>query len=126
MGLLWWFSGKESSCQCRRCRFDPWSGKMPHTTEQLSPSATSTEAHARQPEKPPVRSLLTATREKPTQQGRPSTAKRNTYVKKKFFLKQTLLLLRSSLKKIYIKTCKYIGQGSKSFRIRKSAKRLGK
>ena len=89
MGLLWWFSGKESSCQCRRCRFDPWSGKMPHTTEQLSPSATSTEAHARQPEKPPVRSLLTATREaspvrslltatreKPTQQGRPSTAKK--------------------------------------------------
>ena len=21
--LPWWFSGKESACQCRRCRFDP-------------------------------------------------------------------------------------------------------
>ena len=29
---LWlprWFSGKESSCQCRRCSFDPWVGKIP-------------------------------------------------------------------------------------------------
>ena len=25
IGLPWWFSGKESVCQCRRCRFDPWS-----------------------------------------------------------------------------------------------------
>ena len=22
-------SGKESACQCRRCRFDPWIGKIP-------------------------------------------------------------------------------------------------
>ena len=22
-------SGKESTCQCRRCRFDPWVGKIP-------------------------------------------------------------------------------------------------
>ena len=32
MGLLWWFSGKESECQCRRhrkCEFDPWVGKIP-------------------------------------------------------------------------------------------------
>ena len=28
-GLPWWLSGKESSCQCRWCRFDPWFGKMP-------------------------------------------------------------------------------------------------
>ena len=20
----WWLSGKESACQCRKCRFDPW------------------------------------------------------------------------------------------------------
>ena len=20
----WWFCGKESTCLCRRCRFDPW------------------------------------------------------------------------------------------------------
>ena len=25
----WWFSGKESSCQCRRCGFDPWTGQIP-------------------------------------------------------------------------------------------------
>ena len=24
-----WCSGKESACQYRRCRFDPWVGKMP-------------------------------------------------------------------------------------------------
>ena len=23
-----WFSGKESTCQCRRCGFDPWVGKI--------------------------------------------------------------------------------------------------
>ena len=25
----WWLSGKESACQRRRCRFDPWVGKIP-------------------------------------------------------------------------------------------------
>ena len=28
----WWHSGEESTCQykrCRRCRFDPWVGKIP-------------------------------------------------------------------------------------------------
>ena len=29
IGLLWWISGKESACQCRRHRFDPWVRKMP-------------------------------------------------------------------------------------------------
>ena len=24
-----WLSGKESTCQCRRCGFDPWVGKIP-------------------------------------------------------------------------------------------------
>ena len=36
-GLPWWLSGKESACQCRRYGFDPWSGKIPHATEQLNP-----------------------------------------------------------------------------------------
>ena len=35
-GLPLWLSGKESTCQCRRHRFDPWSGKIPRATEQLS------------------------------------------------------------------------------------------
>ena len=28
-GLPWWLSGKESTCQCRRHRFDPWVMKIP-------------------------------------------------------------------------------------------------
>ena len=39
----WWPSGKESACQCRRHRFDPWSGEIPHAAEQLSPGATPPE-----------------------------------------------------------------------------------
>jgi len=27
-GLPWWISGRESTCQCRRHRFDPWVGKI--------------------------------------------------------------------------------------------------
>ena len=27
-GLPWWLSNKESSCQCRRRRFDPWVGEI--------------------------------------------------------------------------------------------------
>ena len=27
--LPWWLRGKESSCQCRRCRFHPWVRKIP-------------------------------------------------------------------------------------------------
>ena len=28
-GRLWWLSGEESTCQCRRHRFDAWVGKIP-------------------------------------------------------------------------------------------------
>ena len=28
-GFPWWLSGKESNCQCRRCGFSPWVGKIP-------------------------------------------------------------------------------------------------
>ena len=28
-GLPWWHSGKESTYQCRRFKFDPWVGKLP-------------------------------------------------------------------------------------------------
>ena len=27
--LPWWLSGKAPSCQCRRCRFDPWPERIP-------------------------------------------------------------------------------------------------
>ena len=42
-GLPWWRSGWESACQCRGHGFKPWSWKIPHTAEQLSPWATTTE-----------------------------------------------------------------------------------
>ena len=42
-GLPWWRSGWESACQCRGHGFDPWSGRIPHTAEQLGPWATTTE-----------------------------------------------------------------------------------
>ena len=32
----WWLSGKEATGQCRSHRFNPWSGKIPYATEQLS------------------------------------------------------------------------------------------
>ena len=34
---------KESACQCRGHRFEPWSGRIPHAVERLSPCATTTE-----------------------------------------------------------------------------------
>ena len=63
-GLPWWSSGLKSSCQYREPRFNPWSGKIPHATGQLSSCASTTEARAPracalQQEKP----LLAATRE---------------------------------------------------------------
>ena len=42
-GLPWWHSGWESACQCRGHGFEPWSGKISHAAEQLSPCATATE-----------------------------------------------------------------------------------
>ena len=35
--------GSESSCQCRGHEFEPWSGRIPHAVEHLSPWATTTE-----------------------------------------------------------------------------------
>ena len=43
MGLSWWFSGKESTCQCRKRGLNPWSWKIPHASEQLSRCATTIE-----------------------------------------------------------------------------------
>ena len=36
-GLSWSLSGKESTLQCRWHWFSPWSGKIPHALERLSP-----------------------------------------------------------------------------------------
>ena len=42
-GLHWWIGGKESICQCRRHRFNPWSRKVPHASEPLSPCTMTIE-----------------------------------------------------------------------------------
>ena len=42
-GFLWRSSGKESTSQCRKYRFNPQSGKIAHAVEQLGPCATTTE-----------------------------------------------------------------------------------
>ena len=42
-GLAWWPSDKDPTCQCMRHGFDPWSWKIPHAAEQLSPCASTVE-----------------------------------------------------------------------------------
>ena len=90
-GLPWWLSGEELAGQCRRPGFDPWPGRIPRAMERLSWWATTTEPAvcrlcAAVPEGHTPWSLGSATgealavrnllpREKPTQPGRPSTAK---------------------------------------------------
>ena len=33
LGIPWWFSGKESPCQCKRHRFNIWSRKIPRALQ---------------------------------------------------------------------------------------------
>ena len=58
---------QESAYQCRGHVFDPWSGKMPHAVERLSPCTTTTElvlqSHGAEQEKP----LLTQLQKAPEQ-----------------------------------------------------------
>ena len=51
-GSLVGLSGKESICQCRRHGVNPWSRKIPHAVEQLSPGAATSK-----PEHPRTRAL---------------------------------------------------------------------
>ena len=42
----WWLSGKESTCQCRRCWLDPWVGKIPwRRKRQPSPALLPRKSH---------------------------------------------------------------------------------
>ena len=44
--LPWWLSGKESTCLCRRCRFDPLVGKIPWRRKwQPTPEILPGESH---------------------------------------------------------------------------------
>ena len=43
---FWWLNGKESACQCRRCRFNLWVGKIPwRRTCQPTPVSLPGESH---------------------------------------------------------------------------------
>ena len=42
-GFSSWLRGKKSACQCRGHRFNPWSGKIPLASDQLSQCATTAE-----------------------------------------------------------------------------------
>ena len=42
LGLLWWLSGKESTCQFRRYIFDPWVRKIPLQKEMAIHSSVLT------------------------------------------------------------------------------------
>ena len=45
-GLLWWLCGKESTCQCKRHRFNPWVGTIPWRRKwQPTPLFLSGKAH---------------------------------------------------------------------------------
>ena len=44
VGLPRWSGGKGSACQRGGHRFDPWSRKIPHAAERMSPCATTTKA----------------------------------------------------------------------------------
>ena len=39
MGLPCWLSGRGSTCQCRRCRFGPWVGKIPLEKRKVTHSS---------------------------------------------------------------------------------------
>ena len=49
MGLPWWSSSKESTCQCRGHGCNLGSGKSPHASGQLSPCITTTEPRHLEP-----------------------------------------------------------------------------
>ena len=82
-----WFNGKESACQCRRHRFHPWSGKIPHAVEQLNwctmtvdclacalgPGSHNSWAHAPQLLTPVTQSLYSSAGEATTMRS-PNTA----------------------------------------------------
>ena len=80
LGLPWWLSGKESTCQCRRHRFDPWFGKIPHAGKWLSPCATTIEPVLQRP-RATLRSTCAAATETHASQSpcstREATATRN-------------------------------------------------
>ena len=48
-GHPWWSSGWQSACQCRGHGFDPYSGKIPYSEEQVNSWAATTETARLEP-----------------------------------------------------------------------------
>ena len=45
-GFPWWFSDKESNCQCRKCRFSPWIRRISYRRKlQLTPVVLPGKSH---------------------------------------------------------------------------------
>ena len=96
---------KKSTFQCRQHGFQPWSGKIRHTTVQLSPCATTTEdlvpgARAPRQEKP----LLNATRESLRQQRRHNAAKNKQINKINLFKKKRIWNPNNDTKVYFLNT----------------------
>ena len=109
MPLVW--GAKESACQHKRCRLDPWSREIPHASKQLSRGTATTEPLSHHFRSPHTRTytlrLLTAmrsprtsvksgplpstTRETPEQHWRPGRAKNNILIN---FLKRRSKVLK--------------------------------
>ena len=51
-GHPWWLSGKETTCQCKRQEFDPWSGKIPHAAGKLKQNETKGIHHVTSQQEP--------------------------------------------------------------------------
>ena len=49
LGLPWWSRGEEFVCQCRGHGFNPWSGKIPYGTGQISLCIVTLSPHALEP-----------------------------------------------------------------------------
>ena len=47
--LPWWLSGEESTWQCKRHGFNPWSGNIPHAMEQQTPCTVTAQPCAPKP-----------------------------------------------------------------------------
>ena len=55
--LPWWSTGWESVFHCRGHRFDPWSKKNPHASEQLSPNSRAWKSRLLKPMYPRAHAL---------------------------------------------------------------------
>ena len=107
MRLPWWSSGWESTWQCRRHEFAPWSRKIAHPTERLSPIHRNCWAH--RPQSPSPRQW-----ESRTQWPGLSAARRTFFLRCfknkvwKYVLEcphingRLLLLLRSRLSRVWL------------------------